>query len=289
MTQPLTEWVDFPDQRPGYEGWNLQIDVSFLASNYHCIWGQGCKGIFQDTPGAILNGGCCQLGAYFGDAQDRARVSEKALQLSEEEWEYHHEAHRKGFIDQRRNKTRVVNGACIFLNRTTPGYIAGAVIETAAGDDLKGEPGQKFTPGCALHIAALNRNESPLDWKPDVCWQEPLTAEEDDEQQITLVTNWNPETWGEEAWNPTSWWCCDDEAAYSNDKPVYIDMEEQLRRMIGDANYEMVKEYLDMRRDRPVPVTFKGFFHRPNVKDGKQPLHPDHPDHEQTVQEHSQS
>ena len=48
--------------------------------------------------------------------------------------------------------TRVVDGACIFLNRT--GFAGGA--------------------GCALHLAAFDAGESPIDFKPSVCWQLPI-------------------------------------------------------------------------------------------------------------------
>ena len=51
--------------------------------------------------------------------------------------------------------TRVVDGACIFLNR--PGFAGGA--------------------GCALHLAAVDAGESPIDWKPSVCWQLPIRVD----------------------------------------------------------------------------------------------------------------
>ena len=50
----------------------------------------------------------------------------------------------------------MVEGACIFLNR--PGFAGG--------------------PGCALHRAALERGQAPMDLKPDVCWQLPLRRED---------------------------------------------------------------------------------------------------------------
>ena len=47
--------------------------------------------------------------------------------------------------------TRVVDGACVFLNR--PGFAGGA--------------------GCALHLAAVAEDDDPLDWKPRTCWKLP--------------------------------------------------------------------------------------------------------------------
>ena len=68
---------------------------------------------------------------------------------------------------RRRTHTRVVDGACIFLNR--PGFAGGE--------------------GCALHIAALACDESPTEWKPSVCWQLPLRV---DWQESMPTPNWPP-------------------------------------------------------------------------------------------------
>ena len=63
--------------------------------------------------------------------------------------------------------TRKTKGACIFLNR--PDFPGGQ--------------------GCALHRAALEREERPVDWKPDVCWQVPIRLDihTDDYDNDTLA------------------------------------------------------------------------------------------------------
>ena len=74
--------------------------------------------------------------------------------------------------------TRLVDDACIFLNR--PGSAQGA--------------------GCALHVAALEAGERPLDWKPNVCWQLPLRLEHstDENGHVTSrLRDWKRRDWGE--------------------------------------------------------------------------------------------
>ena len=53
-------------------------------------------------------------------------------------------------------RTRLVDGACVFLNR--PGFPGGT--------------------GCALHRMALREGLHPLLTKPDVCWQLPVRREQ---------------------------------------------------------------------------------------------------------------
>ena len=107
--------------------------------------------------------------------------------LSPELFQFHAEAAESGvFSDERRINTRVVNGGCIFLNR--PGFAGGR--------------------GCALHIAALEAGESPLDWKPGVCWQ--LTIKVDwaplpDGSETETVRRWQRRDWGEDG--ETMAWC----------------------------------------------------------------------------------
>ena len=59
------------------------------------------------------------------------------------------------FNDGDRTNTKIVDGACIFLNR--PGFEGGE--------------------GCALHLAAIRAGESPTAWKPSVCWQLPIKVD----------------------------------------------------------------------------------------------------------------
>ena len=123
--------------------------------------------------------------------------------------------------------TRLVDDACIFLNR--PGFAGGA--------------------GCALHIAALEAGERPLDWKPNVCWQVPLRLEHstDENGHVTSrLREWKRRDWGEGG-DEFHWWCTESPEAFVGDRaglpvgaatrsssssaaPIYDLLVEQLER-----------------------------------------------------------
>ena len=108
-----------------------RFDRSFLRSHWTCIWGRGCLGIGPE-PAPERGHGCCSLGADL-DADEAPTISALAATLGPDRFERHAEAGDGGvFADATRRSTRVVDGACIFLNR--PGFPGGA--------------------GCALHLAA---------------------------------------------------------------------------------------------------------------------------------------
>jgi len=138
----LHEWVSFD-----LDGDTYVFDLTFLTSNWACIFGQGCLGIL-DHPAPELVHGCCTYGAHFTGKKDRKRVQGYADRLTDEQWQHKATAAELGGAitkDEDGNiVSHVVDGACIFLNR----------IDFAGG------------PGCALHSAALQADERPLDWKP---------------------------------------------------------------------------------------------------------------------------
>ena len=119
------------------------------------------------------------------------------------------------FSDDTRTNTRVVDGACIFLNR--PGFAGGA--------------------GCALHLAALDLGESPTEWKPSVCWQLPIKVDwepDDDGRETATVRAWGRADWGAEG--ETMAWCCTEEPeAYVGERPVIESLAEELDAIVGPA------------------------------------------------------
>ena len=150
-------WAEMPD--PANPGQRFRLDLTWLTSSWTCIFGSGCKGIYADRP----DDGCCTLGAHFTDDDDVQRVQAVVAELGEDEWQMHPGRGRYGEKDPARlkawtekedgaRKTKVVQGACIFLNR--PGFPAGA--------------------GCALHQHAVLTGRPPHEAKPDVCWQLPI-------------------------------------------------------------------------------------------------------------------
>jgi len=115
--------------------------------------------------------------------------------------------------------TRLVDDACIFLNR--PGFAAGA--------------------GCAFHIAAVRRGLNPMTLKPEVCWQLPLRREDevdDDEGHVTsVIRQWDRRHWGKGG-REFHWWCTESSDAFVGTKPVYKEMEAELTKMVGPKVYE---------------------------------------------------
>jgi hypothetical protein len=232
--------------------WRFERD--FLESNWTCLFGKGCKGIL-DVDATESNQGCCSLGAHFGDGPagtaEAMNVDAYAAMLTPEQFQYHQLAHATAiasaspdgdgtddsggdgdvdgahgiFGDRARTHTRVVDGACIFLNR--PGFAGGE--------------------GCALHIAALECDESPTEWKPSVCWQLPLRVdwqELDADTEVATVRRWTRTDWGDHG--RTMAWCCTERAdgaeAYCGDEPVVDSMADSLTALAG------AEVYVELRR-----------------------------------------
>jgi hypothetical protein len=188
---PAREWVSFPD--PVDEGRTWQLDVTFLLSSWTCIFGAGCCGVY-DQPTPELGHGCCTYGAHFTDKADRDHVVRVAKKLRDREWQFAAVGRKKGIWKQGGKnddgspdwQTRVVDDACIFLNR--PGFGNGA--------------------GCALHQYAMRTGVHHSTVKPEVCWQLPLRRiddEQDDGTVVSRLTEFGREGWGEGG--EDRWWC----------------------------------------------------------------------------------
>lgn len=213
-----------------------RFERGFLQSNWVCTFGKGCHGILPE-PAAELNQGCCSLGADLGadpaGEQEAMTVAAYAAVLDAGQWQFHDDAQAGSdgvpaiFRDDQRTHTRVIDGACIFLNR--PGFAGGE--------------------GCALHIAAIEAGESPVEWKPSVCWQLPLRVdweEIDETTESATVRRWTRADWGEHG--TTMAWCCTERAeggeAYSGTEPVYESLAEPLAALAGDEVYVELRRRL---------------------------------------------
>ncbi len=237
--KPEREWVVFSDPIDSNHRW--EVDVTFLASSWECIFGCGCQGV-RDEPTPEMVQGCCSYGAHFEDAKDRDRVVRAAKRLTDDEWQFKDAGEKRGIfatVGPTSWRTRKVEDACIFLNRP----------EFAAG------------PGCALHLHSLNNptvHFSKL--KPDVCWQLPLRIdhriEEDDDSEVSTLTEFGRDGWGEGG-DDLAWWCTEEPEAFVGTRPVYRSMETELRAMLGDDLYDAIAAYLDARFEnaRSAPAT----------------------------------
>ncbi len=201
-----------------------RFDRAFLTSNWTCIWGRGCKGIL-DVPAEDLNQGCCSIGAELADAEEAMTISALAATLDPDLFQ-HRDAMDDDdvFSDDTRTNTKIVDGACIFLNR--PGFEGGE--------------------GCALHLGALRADESPTGWKPSVCWQLPLKVDwqvSADGSETANVRGWERRDWGDEG--ETMHWCCTEGSeAYVGDRPVVESLADELTEMIGRDVYVELRRRL---------------------------------------------
>lgn len=227
MPDDLHEWVSFDDPD---EDRTWVFDVTFLTSPWTCIYGRGCQGVLTG-PAEDLQQGCCSYGAHFIDEADEAATLAYAERLTPVQWQHHDVARRKGGATKvnkaGERKTRLVNGACIFLNR--PGFAGGI--------------------GCALHKGALDAGERPLDWKPAVCWQLPLRLEDhtDDDGHVTsTLREWKRRDWGEGGFE-FHWWCTDDPDAFIDRSPVYVTMRDEIVELVGEQAYELFAAHVASR------------------------------------------
>ncbi len=226
MPADAHEWLSFED--PDEERTWL-FDVTFLTSTWHCIFGCGCQGVLTE-PTPELEQGCCSYGAHFTGAKDARRVERAARHLPAELWQFAKQGRRRGVVKRLPGgdlSTRLVDGACIFLNR--PGFPAGT--------------------GCALHLAAAASGRNHTELKPDVCWQLPLRREDEsapDGHVTSVVRQWERRHWGGGG-EDFAWWCTEDPAAFGAADQVYVSMQTELELMVGRPVYEMLVRYLEGR------------------------------------------
>ena len=125
----LHEWMSFSDPDKD-QTWI--VDATFMLSNWTCIWGRGCKGVLDDDA-TKLQQGCCSFGAHFVDEDDVKTVKRSSKRLTSKHWQFKSFAAKSGWSTTDKNgtvQTRVVDGACIFLNR--PGFAGGDVPQIPA-------------------------------------------------------------------------------------------------------------------------------------------------------------
>ena len=192
-----------------------RFDVDFLQSRWTCLFGKGCLGILAE-PSEHLGQGCCSVGAQL-DGDDEARmISALGATLDPERFQHHAVAARDGvFTDNTHSATAVVDGACIFLNH--PGFAGGA--------------------GCALHLAALDADESPIEWKPSVCWQLPIKVDWEPgprNSEVATVRRWTRADWGADG-EPMAWCCTEGERAYGGEHTVLDSLGDEIEAIVGTA------------------------------------------------------
>ena len=200
-----------------------RFDRDFLASNWTCIWGKGCKGI--NATADQLGHGCCSLGAELDGIDEARNLSAAAATIPAHLFQFHAEA-RLGtvFADESYSATRVVDGACIFHNRH--GFEGGE--------------------GCALHLAAEYFDESPIDWKPSVCWQLPIKVDwemREDNVEVATVRRWSRADWGDHG-TKMAWCCTEGTDAYVGETSVIDSLGDELSEIVGAEVFVQLRNRL---------------------------------------------
>ena len=189
-----------------------RFDRDFLSSNWTCIWGRGCKGI--NATADTLGHGCCSLGAELDGIDEARNLSAAAATIPVHLFQFYAEANEGTvFADESYSATRVLDGACIFHNRN--GFEGGE--------------------GCALHLAAEYFDESPVDWKPSVCWQLPIKVDwemREDNVEIATVRRWSRADWGDHG-TKMEWCCTEGTDAYVGDSSVLDSLADELSEIVG--------------------------------------------------------
>jgi len=227
-------WVEFTD--PVDADQVFRLDLTWLTSNWSCIFGSGCKGIYAERP----DDGCCTLGAHFSDKDDEKRVKKWADKLGPDDWQFYGTKRVTEKDEDGGRKTRVVDGACVFLNR--PGFPSGG--------------------GCSLHQLALKRGVSIVKTKPDVCWQLPIrrTYRNVDRPDGTDYLEISIGEYERAGWGPgghdLDWYCTANTEAHVGKDPVYISNRDELVELMGEAAYAELVSHCEQRlaaKNLPAP------------------------------------
>jgi hypothetical protein len=199
-----------------------------------------------DADASDMHQGCCSYGAHFVDDDDVQTVVSAVVKLTPKHWQFYKRGKRSGFLapgEDGATTTRLVDDACIFLNR--PGFEGGI--------------------GCALHAAALDAGERPMDWKPNVCWQLPLRLDHhtDDNGYVTsTLREWKRRDWGAGG-QEFHWWCTETHEAFVGTQPVYVYLRDEIIGLVGEVPYARMLQLIE--RDGWVPLP------HPAVKRKKRP------------------
>ncbi len=233
MTNPSAQAGDrqgsgrFEHYRDPVDGTRWRVDVGFIDSNWRCLWGDGCAGIL-DRRTAELEQGCCSVGAHLIDDEEAGLIAALGLSLDPARFQQHAAAADSGvLVDGPQPATRVVDGACIFFNK--PGFDGGV--------------------GCALHLAAVDEGDSPMDWKPSICWQAPLKVDDHGDGSKTLRP-WGRHDWGTD--EPLAWCCTEandepgqEPTAFDGDRRVADSMHDELAGLVGPEIAVMLQQRAD--------------------------------------------
>lgn len=233
------EWVEFAD--PADPAHLIRADLTWLCSRWICVFGRGCQGI-----DGTADLGCCAHGAFFSDTADAKRVNRHARELTRADWQRYDDGHRRdgrlaitepdSIGAERRQRTRIIDGGCVFANRSD--FTAGA--------------------GCALHVLALRVGRSPIQTKPEVCWQLPIRRAQEwvdrpDDTRILVstISEFDRRGWGEGG-HDLAWYCTGAPAAHIGTAPLYQRCAAELTELLGAPAHAELARLCEARLRSPM-------------------------------------
>jgi hypothetical protein len=239
------EWLTFK----GPSGQVYQVNLSFFLSNYHCIFGAGCPGLMNRYSQAE-DMGCCERGVTFTSDEDFEHVEAMVEQLTADDADNLNHIRSNGWYQSLHGnpyKTKKLHDNCIFSNRGT---------------------GPTGKIGCAFHHLALRTGQDITDTKPEICWTVPLSVgreiryEDLTPVEVMIISAHTADAWGgwedgdyeDEPRGHMGYWCTDTPDAYTGDVPAYKSFEQELRKLIGDEDYERMVELIKDRKPLPMPA-----------------------------------
>lgn len=215
-------FVEFDD--PTDRRRRFRCDLTWLTSRWTCIYGRGCRSIFAAVP----DGGCCVIGAHLASDADRDRVAAVVDRLDPALWQHHpgstaveawSEVVTEGEVSVTR--TKVVDGACIFLNRSGSGTGA----------------------GCAMHWLGEREGLDHVAVMPEACWQLPirrvdrLLEHPDGTRQVEVtITEYDRRSWGPGG-HELDWFCSNAPEAHVGREPLFRSGRAELVALMGEEAY----------------------------------------------------
>ena len=215
LPDDLHEWLSFDD--PDERDLGVRRHVPDQPVDLHLRQRlPGCA----HRPGARARAGLLLATAPTSPTRPTARRTERlAKKLTADEWQFKKQSERRGgpikVNDDGESVTRIVDDACIFLNR--PGFPGGA--------------------GCALHQAALRRGERRSTGSPRSAGSSRCAAidETDDNGHVTsTVREWKRRDWGEGG-DDFHWWCTEAPEAFVGQRPVYETLRDEIVELVGEV------------------------------------------------------
>ena len=114
---------------------------------------------------------------------------------------------------------------------------------------MRNRPGFSGGAWCALHLAAIDAGESPVDWKPSVCWQLPIKVDWEEGEngtEIATLRRWARHDWGDDG-EPMAWCCTEGPLAYVGERPVIESLASEIEEITG------TEVFVELRRRLSAP------------------------------------